>query len=122
MNNMKKKNIVVIGGSSGIGLKTSLHLEGKGYDVLVGSRKKVSNGLKHKYIDVSKEETILDFFSNIKSLYGLIFSVGVTLPKSHILDFNREKYDTLFSTNVTGAILTIKYAYESLELLKAELL
>ena len=38
-----KKTIVVIGGSSGIGLETSKLLSSKEYEVIIGSRKPLKN-------------------------------------------------------------------------------
>ena len=115
------KNIVIIGGSSGIGLETSIVLKEKGYNIIIGSRKKNQLKDSYKYIDVTKEKTISNFFSKISKVDGLIYAAGITLPKSSIKSFNRKKYDDLFSTNVTGAILSIKYAYEKLKIAKGKI-
>ena len=115
------KNIVIIGGSSGIGLETSIVLKEKGYNIIIGSRKKNQLKDSYEYIDVTKEKTISNFFSQISKVDGLVFAAGITLPKSNIKSFNRKKYDELFSTNVTGAILSIKYAYEKLKIAKGKI-
>ena len=115
------KNIVIIGGSSGIGLETSIVLKEKGYNIIIGSRKKNQLKNSYEYVDVTKEKTISNFFSKISKVDGLIYAAGITLPKSSIKSFNRKKYDDLFSTNVTGAILSIKYAYEKLKIAKGKI-
>ena len=115
------KNIVIIGGSSGIGLETSIVLKEKGYNIIIGSRKKNQLKDSYEYVDVTKEKTISNFFSKISKVDGLIYAAGITLPKSSIKSFNRKKYDDLFSTNVTGAILSIKYAYEKLKIAKGKI-
>ena len=66
---MKRKNninSVIIGGTRGIGLAIALSLKKKGYEVVVGGRSKpnVEGDLRYKYLDVSKEETIKNFFFN----------------------------------------------------------
>ena len=117
----KDKTIAIIGGSSGIGLQTADLLVKKGFNVLIGSRNKIQSKFNQKFIDVTKEKTISKFFGDIKSLNGLIFSVGVTLPKSDIRNFNKKKYESLMLTNVTGALISIKYAYEKLKTSKGKI-
>ena len=66
------KRVVIVGGTSGIGLETGRYLKKCGYDVLIGGRSKIKDqtNLSYKHIDVTKESSIKNFF--------FIYS-----PKSH---------------------------------------
>ena len=61
------KNVVIIGGTSGIGLDTALYLKSRGYSVLVGSRNNIKEDAAVDYlkIDVTDELSIAHFFNSI---------------------------------------------------------
>ncbi len=116
-----KKTIVVIGGSSGIGLETSKLLSSKEYEVIIGSRKPLKNSkINHKKIDVTNEKSIINFFSDINMVDGLVYSVGIPFPKNSILNFSKEKWNKVMDINVTGAILSLKHSYEKLKASKGK--
>ena len=57
--------IVVIGGTSGIGLETALHLKSLGYEVIIGGRKDPGNSLlKFCSLDITDEKQVQTFFDN----------------------------------------------------------
>jgi 3-oxoacyl-[acyl-carrier protein] reductase len=113
-------NILVLGGSSGIGLDTSIYLNSIGYTVYIAARTNPNiNDLNYIYVDIDKEssiETLFKYFMNndIK-LYGLVYAIGITLAKRNIMKFTVKEFNNIISTNVTGAILSLKYSYKLLK-------
>ncbi len=119
------KNIsVIIGGTSGIGFETACYLRDSGYDVIIGGRSKRerAEGIACEYIDVTKEESVEQFFSSINtnSLDSLVYSAGVTIKRKSIEDFSVTDYLKLHDVNLLGAILTLKYAYPLLKKAKGK--
>ena len=119
---MKRKNninSVIIGGTRGIGLAIALSLKKKGYEVVVGGRSKpnVEGDLRYKYIDVSQEETIKNFFStlDLKQIDSIVYSAGITTKKKSIEKFNQDKYKEIHDVNLLGAILILKHAFQMLK-------
>ena len=114
------KNVVIIGGTSGIGLHAAQYLRDSGYDVLVGGRRKpVKNetGIIYSQIDVTSESSIKDFFYSIpfKKIDSFVYSAGITTAKKDIRDFDVSKYKSVHDVNLLGAILSLKYAYSLLK-------
>ena len=113
------KNVVIIGGTSGIGLDTALYLKSRGYSVLVGSRNNIKEDAAVDYlkIDVTDELSIGHFFNSIpfKSIDSIIYSAGITMPQKSIQNFDKNEYMKVHDVNLLGAILTLKYAYPLLK-------
>ena len=86
-----KKNIVIIGGTSGIGLHTALYLKSLGYKVLVGSRNNIQEipGVDYLNINVADEPSIEHFFDSIpfKRIDSIVYCAGVTTPKKKYTKF-----------------------------------
>lgn len=110
-------NIVIIGGTSGIGLAAAEHFLEKGNNVTVGGRRLLSDSsnLNSLQIDVTDEDSVQKFFEKIEVIDSLIFSTGVTSQPLEIHGFKTENFDQVFNTNVRGALLTLKYAYPLLK-------
>lgn len=114
--------IIIIGGTSGIGLETAKYLQSKKYNILISGRKnKNINKLKYEYIDVSSEKSIKTFFSKNKTIDGLIYSAGITTNQKSITDFDNLIYDNIMNVNVKGLLLCLKYSFESLRKYKAKI-
>ena len=113
------KNVVIIGGTSGIGLDTALYLKSRGYSVLVGSRNNIKEDAAVDYlkIDVTDELSIEHFFNSIpfKSIDSIIYSAGITMPQKSIQNFDKNEYMKVHDVNLLGAILILKYAYPLLK-------
>jgi NAD(P)-dependent dehydrogenase (short-subunit alcohol dehydrogenase family) len=108
--------IVIIGGTSGIGLETAKYLKEKSYKVLVAGRSKINiENIEYKYLDLNNENLIKDFFSSIDTLDGLIYSAGITTPKKRIDDFDIDIFDNIIDINVKGLLLCLKYSYKLLK-------
>lgn len=114
----------IIGGTSGIGLETAIYLKKEGYSVVIGGRSKNKEilDIPYKFIDVTIEESIKEFFHTLKieKLDSLVYSAGITTPKKSIEDFNIIQYQRVHDVNLLGAILTLKYAFPLLKKAKGK--
>ena len=119
------KLILIIGGTSGIGLHTAKHLVNKNYKVIICGRRYSNhdNIIFHK-VDVTKNESILKLHSEILDQHGdidgLIYSTGITAKKKKIESFDEEIWNKIISTNVTGLLITFKYFFSSLKKTKGK--
>ena len=113
---MRLTLILIIGGTSGIGLETAEYFSKKGHKITIGGRNKPKNSnLEYKYLDVCDEKSIITFFEDISKIDGLVYCTGITSSKKDILNFDQTIWEKIIKTNVTGALLTIKYAYEKFQ-------
>ncbi len=112
-------NIIIIGGTSGLGYEVGLGLLGKGYKVTLAGRNKpkILKSARYKFIDVTDEICVRDFFGDkdIPVIDGIIYSAGITSPKKSIKCFDQNLYKKISDVNLLGAILTFKYSYKFLK-------
>ncbi len=110
--NFAGKNILIIGGSSGIGFETCRLLLQSGAEVWNMSRRKPENlAVHHIPFDVLNFDE--NAFSEIDTLHGLVYCVG----SINLKPFNRlKKEDFLhdYHLNVLGAVQTIQSALPAL--------
>ena len=114
-----KGNVIIIGGTSGLGLTAGITLSKKGYEVIIAGRSepRINKSLSYKHIDVTNEISIKDFFNSldISQMDSLIYSAGITTKKKSIEHFDQEEYRKINDVNLVGAFLTLKYAYKHLK-------
>ena len=109
------KNILIIGGSSGIGLTLVKSLSAKGAQIYTASRTASDEwpqGVNYIKFDVlSEESSLLDFLP--EQIHGLVYAVGsITLkPFSRLTE---DDFITEYRLNVLGAVKTIQQSYRSL--------
>jgi 3-oxoacyl-[acyl-carrier protein] reductase len=110
------KNILVVGGSSGIGLSLVMLLAANGATVYNVSRTATADwptGVKHLPLDVLGDvSTIAGFLP--EQLHGLVYSVG----SINLKPFNRLTEDDFlndYRVNVLGAVKIIQHALKSLK-------
>jgi len=112
---LNSKNILIVGGSSGIGLALVKSLSANGAQIYVASRTASDEwpeGVKHIQYDVLSEgASLLDFLP--EQIHGLVYAVGsITLkPFSRLTE---EDFITEYRLNVVGAAKTIQQTYRSL--------
>ena len=110
------KNILVIGGSNGIGLDLVQYLSSQGANVYVASRTNSdqwTSSVHYQAFDVLEDSQTLAAFIP-EELHGLVYSVG----NINLKPFTRISEDDLvndFRLNVVGAALAIQVALKSLK-------
>ena len=113
--------VVIIGGTSGIGLETAKYLSSIGKEILICGRNKINEELDYKYVDVRDESSISKLFDSIESIDALIYSAGITTKQSSIKDFDKKTWENIVDVNVTGALLCLKHAYNALAISKGKI-
>ncbi|MCF8452074.1 MAG: SDR family oxidoreductase [Pedobacter sp.] len=111
----KGKNILVVGGSSGIGLKLVSMLVSMGAQVYNASRTKSEDwpdGLIHIPIDVLSNFDLLAEHLP-ENLHGLVYAVG-SINLKPFSRYTEEDFINDYKLNVTGAARCIQLAYRSL--------
>jgi len=119
MENLKGKKVVVIGGSSGIGLATAKSVTAKGGNVIIVSsnQQRIDKGLQEiggqslgYAIDVTNEMQVKELFEKIGSFDHLIFTAGENLILSNVEDTGLEDARNYFNIRYWGAFTAVKYA------------
>ena len=112
---MEKKNVFVVGGSSGIGFDIVKRLAADGHEVYVGSRtKRDLDGIAHAHhlsLDVTAES--MDLEQLPESLQGLVYCPGsITLKPFQRLTTDDFLAD--FNLNLLGAVKVIQGSLKKL--------
>jgi NAD(P)-dependent dehydrogenase (short-subunit alcohol dehydrogenase family) len=113
------KRVVILGGSSGIGLATVQAVAAEGGDVVIVSSnpQRINQALQtlpataqgHS-IDLSQEENIKNFFDTLGKFDHLVYTAGENLALSTIDATNLADAQQFFVVRFWGAFATVKYA------------
>ena len=116
---LEGKTIVVLGGSSGIGLATAQAASAEGADVIIasGNQKRIDTALKSLpgnsrgfAVDLNQEENIRGFFTQLGALDHLVYTAGENLNLQMIHETNISAARNFFNLRYWGAYTSIKYA------------
>ncbi|MBF4516936.1 SDR family oxidoreductase [Flavobacterium sp. ANB] len=119
MENLKGKKVVVIGGSSGIGLATAKLAASKGAQISIVSsnQERINSALQEigfesigYAIDVTDEIQVKNLFEKIGSFDHLIFTAGENLILANVEDTSLEDAKNYFNIRYWGAFAAVKYA------------
>jgi len=119
MENLKGKKVVIIGGSSGIGLATAKSIASKGGNVIIVSSNqgRIDKALQEigaesigYAVDVTNEIQVKNLFEKIGSFDHLIFTAGENLILSNVEDTTLEDARNYFNIRYWGAFAAVKYA------------
>ena len=88
-----KNLVLIIGGTSGLGLETANYLLNKDYEVIVCGRRDIkSEKLNSMKVNVKSDRSVKDLYHEVQNNYGningLVFSAGITTPKKLIEYFS----------------------------------
>lgn len=119
MENLKGKKVVIIGGSSGIGLATAKLAASKGANIIIVSSKQERIDLALQEIksesigypiDVTDEMQLKNLFEKIGLFDHLIFTAGENLVLSTINETELQDARDYFNVRYWGAFAAVKYA------------
>jgi NAD(P)-dependent dehydrogenase (short-subunit alcohol dehydrogenase family) len=120
---LEGKRIIVLGGSSGIGLATALAAGEEGAEVVIASSnqtrmeaavKRLPPTAKGYVVDLSEENQIRDFFKTIGKFDHLVYTAGENISISAITESDATHARKYFDIRYWGAYLSVKYGSASI--------
>jgi NAD(P)-dependent dehydrogenase (short-subunit alcohol dehydrogenase family) len=119
MENLKGKKVVVLGGSSGIGLATAKAAATQGATIVIVSsnQQRIDKALKELPADskgfavnLSDESAIKTFFGQLGQFDHLVYTAGESLQLVNIADLAINDAQQFFNLRYWGAFKAVKYA------------
>jgi NAD(P)-dependent dehydrogenase (short-subunit alcohol dehydrogenase family) len=116
---MKGTRVVVLGGTSGLGLSTAKAVAAAGGSVVVASRSQAGvdrglsalpDGAEGYPVDVTDEPAVRDLFDRIGSFDHLVYTAGEPLLNGRLKITEIEAIRRFFNTRYFGALTAAKYA------------
>jgi NAD(P)-dependent dehydrogenase (short-subunit alcohol dehydrogenase family) len=113
------QRIVVLGGTSGVGLATAQAAADAGAAVVVGSKRpeRVARALaalpktaQGHALDLASEEQIRGFFEQIGAFDHLVYTAGETLRLGELSDTGLDQARQFFDVRFWGALAAVKHA------------
>ena len=110
--NFKSKNVLVVGGSKGIGKEVCKQFINSGANVYNASRSKcLLEGVLNIKCDISKEEDIISLFEQINDLDICINVAGTNLCEK-IENINSNEWDRVLNINLKSFYMICKMAIQ----------
>ncbi|SHG86502.1 SDR family oxidoreductase [Flavobacterium defluvii] len=118
-NSLKGKKVVILGGTSGLGLATAKEASQEGANVIIVSsnQNRINDALKQLstestgfVVDLSKVENIKNLFENIGNFDHLVYSAGENLNLTTLDGTDIENAKNFFTIRYWGALAAVKYA------------
>lgn len=118
MKTLENKKVVILGGSSGLGLATAQAAAEDGAEVIIVSsnQKRIDKALeslpknsKGLAVSLDREENIKSLFNKIGNFDHLVYTAGENISMSMIDDTEIEKGKDFFTIRFWGAFAAIKY-------------
>jgi NAD(P)-dependent dehydrogenase (short-subunit alcohol dehydrogenase family) len=115
---LDRKRVVVLGGSSGIGLATAQAAAREGASVVIASRRKtrvdqalamLPAGAEGHVLDLADAKSVQDLFARIGSLDHVVFTAGETLQLGGIASTDVDAARSAFELRYWGAYLAARY-------------
>jgi NAD(P)-dependent dehydrogenase (short-subunit alcohol dehydrogenase family) len=113
------KKVVILGGSSGIGLATAKAAAAQGAKLVIVSSNKDRvdkalnelNGENEGFaVDLANEEHVAGFFKQLGTFDHLVYTAGENLQLSNISDIALSDAKKFFDLRYWGAFMAVKYA------------
>ena len=112
------KRVVIVGGSSGIGLAIAEKAASQGAEVIIVSSnqervqeaaKSIGGGAQGQAVDVSDEKAVESFFTKIGAFDHLVFTAGDSLQLHELADTDLKQARRAFELRYWSALATVKY-------------
>lgn len=112
------KRVVIIGGSSGIGLAVAEGAASQGAEVVIASSnadrvqeavQSIGGKVRGEAVDVSDEKAVEGFFAKIGAFDHLIFTAGDSLQLHELADTDLKQARRAFELRYWSALATVKY-------------
>ena len=117
-NGFENKRVVVVGGSSGIGLAVAEESASQGAEVVIvsGKAERVQEAIKSiggkargQAVDVSDEKAVESFFTNLGGFDHLVFTAGDSLQLNELAKTDLKQARRAFELRYWSALATVKY-------------
>lgn len=115
---LEGKRVILLGGTSGLGLATALAAAAEGANVVVvsGNQERVDSALKELpegsegyAVNLSQEQDIKAFFDQIGKFDHLVYTAGENISLINISDLDVEVARNYFTIRFWGAFAAVKY-------------
>ncbi|KUN03406.1 short-chain dehydrogenase [Streptomyces yokosukanensis] len=120
---LQGQRVVVIGGTSGIGLAVAEGAAREGAEVVVASRrqesvdaalKRLPEGSEGYPLDATDEDAVRGFFGRIGAFDHLVYTAGDSLLLKSLAETSLEQARRLLDTRLWGAYTAVKYGAGSI--------
>jgi NAD(P)-dependent dehydrogenase (short-subunit alcohol dehydrogenase family) len=117
------QKIVILGGTSGIGLAVARNAADCGAEVYIGSSnaQKLESalaalqGVRGAVVDVGKEESVSRFFSDISEIDHLVSTVGPSHRPAAVAETDLEQAQALYKIKFWGQFLIAKHGAKKVQ-------
>jgi len=118
-NGFENKRVVIVGGSSGIGLAVAEEAASQGADVVIvsSSAERVQEAIKSigggeargQAVDFSDEKAVESFFTNLGGFDHLVFTAGDSLQLNELAKTDLKRARRAFELRYWSALATVKH-------------
>jgi NAD(P)-dependent dehydrogenase (short-subunit alcohol dehydrogenase family) len=117
-NGFENKRVVIVGGSSGIGLAVAEEAASQGAGVVIVSSKaervqeaiqSIGGDTRGQAVDVSDEKAVESFFTDLGAFDHLVFTAGDSLHLHELADTDLKQARRTFELRYWSALATVKY-------------
>src|SRR2546430_1735785 len=117
-NGLQDKRVVVVGGSSGIGLEVAKQAASQGASVVIASSsaervekavESVGGEAQGQAIDLSDERAVATFFSKLGTFDHLVFTAGDSLQLHDLAATDLQQARHAFELRYWAALTAVKY-------------
>jgi len=117
-NDLRGKKVIVLGGSSGLGLAAAIAAGNEGANITIVSSNQgridkalgeLPDGSRGFAVDLSREKNIKSFFEQAGNFDHLVYTAGENISMSMVDDTDIESGKDFFTIRFWGAFAAIKY-------------